>query len=374
MTVPTILIPGISGTKLVNTNTLNFDTIWSSVQSKYESIYDLALKQDSRFEVNHKSIIERSDVEDLSYREIVHVLEHKTNLPIYVFGYDWRKSAVEIAKGMADYIEYLKEKLSVNSFNFIVHSMGGLIFSCYLKNLQGNYDVIDHAVLTACPFEGSVRALVAITIGEGGIQFPLFNSNDEFRKIARTFPSVFEMCPTYKDAVVFDNGSEFELFNPDHWQSNIGDDDMGMFRARLSQLKTFRDKQNPAMLNLRDLPKEVRKKFLIIAGEGEETKKQVKVLPQNPDGRVKNFFNFESINSIGNGDGTVPLESITIYNDVILTLAVKKKWSDIAMHPLILKDGRVQSLITRFLFNKTSEFTNGSPWWSVLDGSIRQIK
>lgn len=375
MTVPTILIPGISGTKLVNTNTLNFDTIWSVVQSKYESIYDLKLKQDSRFEENQNSIIERCDVEDISYREAVFVLERKMNKigPIYIFGYDWRKSAVDNAKRLADYIDYLKQKLSVNSFNFVVHSMGGIVFSCYLKRLQGNYNIIERAVYVACPFEGSVRALVALTTGEGGIQFPLFNSNDKFRKIARTFPSVFEMCPTYKDAVVFENGSEFDLFNPDHWQSNIGDDDIKMFLTRITQLKTFRDKANPGMLNLKELPLEVQRKFLIIAGEGEETKNRVIVQPRSPDRRAKNYFNFDSPNSIG-GDGTVPLESSTIYKDVILTLAVKKKWNNIAMHPLILNDGRVQSLITRFLLNNTSGFSVGSPWWSVLDGSIRQLK
>src|SRR4051812_26014616 len=91
----TILIPGIHGTKLVNSNTLNFDTIWSTIQSKYESIYDLALKQDSRFDVQPTSIIERSDVEDIAYREPVYILEKKTNMPVYIFGYDWRKSSAE---------------------------------------------------------------------------------------------------------------------------------------------------------------------------------------------------------------------------------------------------------------------------------------
>ncbi|HWO98346.1 MAG TPA: alpha/beta hydrolase [Bacillus sp. (in: firmicutes)] len=373
MTIPTILIPGIQGTKLVNSNTLNFDTIWSAVQSKYETIYDLALKQDSRFEVRPKSIIERSDIEDLAYREAVYVLEHKTKMPVYIFGYDWRKSSAETAKRLADYIEYLKEKLSVKTFNFIAHSMGAMVFSCYLKNLQGNYSVIDHAVLAACPFEGSVRALIALAAGEGGFRFPLFNSNDEFRKIARTFPSVYEMCPTYKDAVVFESGPGFDIFNPDHWQSNIGDDDRGMFLNRLSRMKAFRDRKNPAMLNLRELPEEVRKKFLIIAGEGEETKKKVIVQSQSPDGRANNFFNFDSPDANGNGDGAVPLESASIYKDILLTLAVKRKWNNLDMHGLLLNDGRVQTLITRFFLNKTSGNSAGSPWWSILDGSVRQI-
>jgi len=374
LSVPTILIPGIQGTKLVNTNTLDFETIWSTIQSKYKTIYDLTLKQDSRFEVNPRSLIERSDVEDLPYRDVVYVLENKTKMPVYIFGYDWRKSSEETANRLAAYIESLKEKLSVKSFNFITHSMGAIIFSCYLKQLQGNYDVIDHVVLAAPSFKGSVRALIALTVGEGGIKFPLFNSNDEFRKIARTFPSVYESCPTYKDAIVFENGSNFDLFNPNHWQSNIGDDDMGMFLNRIKHIKTFWNQQNPAMLNLRDLPEEVRRKFLIIVGEGEKTKQKVIVQPVSPDGRAKNFFNFDSPDADGDGDGTISLESSAVYKDALLTLAVKKKWSDLAMHALFLNDGRVQTLITRFLLNKTSDNTSGPPWWSVLDGSVRQVK
>lgn len=374
LTIPTILISGIQGTKLVNTNTLDFDTIWSALQSKYETIYDLSLKEDSRFEIKPKSIIERGDVEDLPYREAVYILENKTKMPVYIFGYDWRKSSAETAKRLANYVAYLKEKLSVKTFNFIAHSMGAMVFNCYLKNLQGNYDVIDHAVLAACPFKGSVRALISLTAGERGFKFPLLNSNDEFRKIARTFPSVYEMCPTYKDAVVFENGQDFDIFNPDHWQSNIGDDDKGMFLTRIKQIKTFWDRQNPAMLNLSELPELVRKKFLILTGEGEKTKKKVIVQLQSPDSRAKNFFNFDSPDADGDGDGTLSLESAAIYKDTVLTLALKKKWSDIAMHGLFLNDGRVQTIISRFLLNKTAENSAGPPWWSVLDGSVRQVK
>ncbi|MDR7001131.1 lipase/acyltransferase domain-containing protein [Neobacillus niacini] len=371
--VPTILIPGIQGTKLVNTNSLNFDTIWSAVQSKYETIYDLALKRDSRFEVNPKSIIERSDVEDLAYRQAVHIIEKKTASPVYIFGYDWRKSSEENSKHLETYVKYLKEKLSVKKFNFIAHSLGGMVFCCYLKNLHRNYESIEHAVLAVCPFKGSVRALISLTAGEGGFEFPLFNANDEFRKIARTFPSVYELCPTYKDAIVFEDGSAFDLFNPDDWQSNIGDDDRPMFFERISQLRKFRGLQDPAMLDLEELPDEVKKRLLILAGVGEETKSKVIVEPQSPDGGVKNFFNFDTPHSTGDGDGAIPIESAEIYKQSVITLTVQKKWNQLAMHPLFLNDGRVQTLITRFFLDNNSLNANGNPWWCVIDGSVNRL-
>jgi hypothetical protein len=374
LAAPIILIPGIQGTKLINTNTLDFDTIWSVVQSRYETIYDLLLKQDSRFEANPRSLIERGDVEDAAYREIVHVFERKTKMPVYIFGYDWRKSSIENGKRLAAYVDYLKEKLSVTKFNFIAHSMGGMVFSCFLNELQGNYDSIDHGVFAVSPFKGSVSALIALIMGEGGIKFPLFNSNDEFRKIARTFPSVFEMCPTFPNAVLFENGQEVDLFNPDQWQSNVGDDDKAMFLDRVGQMKAFWDPQHPAMLNLKTLPDVVRKRFLILTGHGVDTLNQVIVEPFSPDGRANNFFKFDAPNAIGGGDGTVPEESANVYKDIILTLAVKKKWTDLSLHALFLNDGRVQTLITRFLLNKTTDLAAGAPGWGVIDNSVTQIK
>ncbi|MDR4947260.1 lipase/acyltransferase domain-containing protein [Neobacillus cucumis] len=373
MSIPTILIPGIQGTKLLNTNTLNFDTIWSMVQSRYETIYDLLLKQDSRFEVNPKSIIERGDVEDVAYREIVHELERKTKQPVYIFGYDWRQSSLDTAKRLANFVEYLKEKLSVKKFNFIAHSMGGVVLSSYLKLLQGNYDSLEHVIFAVTPFRGTFHALISLTMGEGGIRFPMFNSSDEFRKIARTFPSVFELCPTYQKAIIFEDGAIFDVFNPDHWQSNIGDDDREMFLSRINHMKAFWDRQNPAMLDLRDLPLEVRKRFLILMGMGVKTKNKVIVQPESPDGRVKNFFNFDSLDSEGDGDGAVPFESASIYKNDILTLGIKKKRTDISFHALFLNDGRIQTTITRFLLNQTSEHSNGSPWWTVIDDSVTRI-
>lgn len=365
MKVPTIIIPGIKGTTLVNINTLDFNTIWSGIQSKFESIYDLTLQQDTRFEAEQGAIIERSDVEDLAYREAVVIINRKTESPMYIFGYDWRKSCAENGKRLKEYVNYLKEKLKIDQFNFLTHSMGGMVFSCYLKKLSGNYNVIKHAILTVCPFEGSIDALIGLIVGEGGINFPLFNSNDEFRKIARTFPSVYELFPVYPGAITFAAGNPFDLYNPDHWQSNVSAEQI--FRDRLSQLKIFRE-TNPAMLKLNELPGEVREKFLIIIGEGEGTKNKVVIQPQDPKGRVKNFFDFDQPET-NNGDGTVPFESSTIYKKEISTIAVKSKWTNRATHGFFLNDGRVQTVINRFIKDDTQPLD----WWSDIGDSVRKV-
>lgn len=369
MTAPTILIPGIKGTTLINTNSLSFDTIWSGIQCRFETVLDLELTDDARFETAPGVIIERGDVEDLAYKESVLILERKIKSPVFIFGYDWRKSCAENGKRLKTFVEYLGEKLSIGRFNFLTHSMGGMVFWCFVKDLDGNFDTIDHAVITVCPFLGSVGALIGLLVGEGGSRFPFFNSNDEFRKIARSFPSVYELCPVYPGAVTFFSGNpeqnSFDIFNPTHWQSNIAD--LPIFRKRLEALRHFRDPQNPAMFPLSELPCEVRERFLVLAAEGEETRIWVVVYPENPSGKVRNFFDFNQPQ--GDGDGTVPLDSSTFYKDHILTLSIQSRWTDRATHAFFLNDGRVQSIISRFLRDDTAH----PKWWSDIGGTVRRV-
>lgn len=366
---PTIFIPGIKGTTLVNTNTLDFDTIWSGIQCKVETILDLELCENTRFELSPKVIIERGDIEDLAYREAVIILERKIRSPVFIFGYDWRKSCAENGRRLHAFVDYLQEKLSISSFNFLTHSMGGMVFSCYLKELRGDYGVIDRAIITVCPFLGAVGALIGLLVGEGGSRFPFFNSRDEFRKIARSFPSVYELCPVYPNAVTFCNqyldGKTFDIFNPAHWQSNITD--QSLFRARLAHFKYFRNPADPAMLPLSELPDDVKKRTLIMAGQGEETKTWVVVYAGDPSNRVRNYFDFNQPGR--DGDGTVPLESSTAYKECIITLSVQSKWFDKATHAFFLNDGRVQSIISRFLRGDTAH----PLWWSDIGGTVRRL-
>lgn len=372
METPIILVPGIKGTTLVNINTLNFDTIYSGVQSVYETIADLELREDALFETSPRAIIERGDVEDLAYREIVSQLSRKTPCPVYIFGYDWRKSCHVNGRKLKRFVEYLKAKLGAEQFHFVTHSMGGVVFGCFLKELRGQYALVNKAVLTVCPFLGSIHALISLIVGEGGIKFPLFNSNDEFRKIARTFPSVYELIPMYQDAVVCESKQPFDLYNRKQWQSNIADD--SMFQRRLQELREFRNPANPAAMDLRQLPEDVRQRMLIVAGRNERTKVQVTVNDQTSHNRVTNFFDFDNNSddgeaSYGDGDGTVPFQSAIAYKGDIVTLAVRSKWTDGATHGFFLNDGRVQTIIKRFL-NAETEFPE---WWNDISGSVTRV-
>jgi hypothetical protein len=220
-----------------------------------------------------------------------------------------------------------------------------------------------------CPFKGAVNTLVGLIKGEGGIKFPFFNSNDEFRKIARTFPAVYELCPTYKAAVTFDPqhplaGQQFDVTDPKQWQLNVST--TPMFQKRLDGLKAFL-RGNPGPVNLARLNKEIRERLLIVVGSGEKTKTSVIIKKEDPNHRIKNFFDFDQDEK--DGDGTVPFISATHYKNGVLTLSVKSKWYDKATHGFFLNDGRVQSIIRRFFANDTAN----PKWYSDIGDTVRVV-
>src|SRR5262249_8005949 len=146
-------------------------------------------------------------------------------------GYDWRLSNVVNGKRLLDFTQYLRGKLSAakikfEGFRFLTHSMGGLLFCCYLNELKNKYDDIDKAVISAPPFRGSPYALVHMIKGDGGMKSFLnsvFGRNEDIRKVVRTYPSIFELLPWYDQSLIYEDGQPVDLTQYNQWQSNVGD-------------------------------------------------------------------------------------------------------------------------------------------------------
>ncbi|MGB3074863.1 MAG: hypothetical protein WBB36_06060 [Chitinophagales bacterium] len=371
---PIILIPGIQATALVNANTFDFSSVWNAFDSIGTALFTKVtgpyiserLQFDPLYDENAGSLIERNHMAHLPYERTVinlatKLLEYGDKSPIYLFGYDWRLSCVQNGKRLYDFTQYLKQKLSANksdpceSFRFLTHSMGGLVFSCYLSELKGKYADIDKAVIAAPPFRGSPYALVHMIKGDGGAKSFLnsvFGRNEDIRKVVRTYPSVFELLPWYNDSVVYeDNLKNIELTQFNQWQSNIGDDIPELFKARLKDLGDFRRNK---MFQLYNLPEELRTRMIILAGSGDDTVTQLKV--KREEGKISNFVIIDDKRSvkIAQGDGTVPLPSSTIFKDSVKTLIVFKKGAfaeptdSLDYHGLFLRDSRVQNILLRF--------------------------
>ena len=386
---PSILIPGIQGTKLFNTNEKDFNVVWSGLKKNFSNIQKLALKKDGTSDKEIEIVIERADVENLAYSEIINYLRG-LGYRVYIFGYDWRKSNLQSAQRLHTFIEKLKDKLgNVDSFNFVTHSMGALVLSSYFKSLTEEKikKVVDKVIFTVPPFLGSAEATFNLVIGKSR----LFNSSDDFRKIARTFPSIYELLPVYHGAYTFNDTTRQSSLNyydfSSYWQQITNPDrkdtieKQDLISHRLQFLGAVRN-QSDFIFNFNNLKdKDLISRFLVLAGIGEDTQTTIGI--KNKWKHYNNLFDFNTQKK--DGDGTVPHESAIAFKDTILTLSVKSKkietWANSFFilkdwHAFFLNNGRVQNVITRFFNPKNDSITiahkNKLDWYqSIADDSIK---
>ncbi len=376
-----IFIPGIKGTKLVETNRPTHDVLWSGIQSNFETIEHLELTQPFKnqfYDERLESLIKAGEIETLAYGEFLRDL--KTDKPVYIFNYDWRHSAQVNGEGLHNFINYLINKSRANKklkelnkpfrrFDFITHSLGNAPLRSYINEFDPNFERINKIVFTVPPFLGSIDIAEVTLIGEGF--FP--NVKGKIRKLIRTFPGALELLPIYKGASRFSTGGQHNFFNYGHWQSNIilpqeSDSDKHRiaekFKITLAiAKKTVKDN----IFDLSTLEKSLRDRVLIICRDGYETYQSMRVY-KDKENSPKNFFDFENACRNNNGDGKVPHVSSCHYHESINTLMVMDAWRYLDYsHGFVLKDERVQKLVNRFLFPK-EKFKH-----EVHGGSVKKV-
>jgi len=384
-----IFIPGIKGTKLVNTNRVNFDTIWSGLQSNFETIQDLELTSafnQEYYDESIRAIIRPGEIEELAYDEFINDL--RTDKPIFIFNYDWRLSASENGERLANYVTYLVDKSkasasyrgSFKKFDFITHSLGNFILRNYLK--REGFAKVNKIVFTVPPFLGSIDITSALLIGEGW--FP--NVKAKIRKLIRTFPGALELLPTYPKAGSFDSGSANHSFlNFKHWQGNvIAPDNNVAAKFKSALLKAQKTVRNE-LLDLSTLDPVEQKRILVICRTGYKTFQSIRIT-RSATNEPTNYYDFENATRTDDGDGRVPNISSCHYYESVLTLVIKDAflYKDYS-HGFILKDERVQKLVNRFLFGDTrfnyripgrsikkvnglnpNVDSNGLPYWQIV--------
>ena len=377
----TIFIPGIKGTKLVETNLSSWDTIWSGVQSNFETIEDLELTaayKNRFYEESPHSIIRPGEIEELAYAEFLGDL--RTEAPVYIFNYDWRFSASENGERLADFIDYLinkskargeafkkmfpKAHTPISSFNFITHSLGNFILRNYLHN--HGFAKVNRIVFTVPPFRGSLDILSSAVVGEGW--FPGVRA--KIRKLIRVMPGALELLPSYDGATRHESKPKHTLFTFDHWQGNIVDRKGRIKNKMKKALSLAKDVVENQLCDLSKLGEEERSRILIIARGGYDTWQSIPVLQRSPDG-VRNFVQFDDGLRTKDGDGRVPHVSSCCYWDKVSTVVIEDAfWFADYSHAFVLKDERVQKLVNRFLYPQPNrkKFT-----WKIPGGSIGQV-
>ena len=114
--------------------------------------------------------------------------------PVYLFSYDWRKSNVDSAEKLGEFIDKITDGGKVK-VDLIAHSMGGIISAIYLKD---NDDKVDKYLSFGTPYEGAptthhyvANSILVNEFVDGAIK--AFTGLDP--KVVSSFTAMVELFP-----------------------------------------------------------------------------------------------------------------------------------------------------------------------------------
>lgn len=352
-----VFIPGIKGSELVDRYPLDWPRRWS-----VEDMVVGDLIEDPRDFMLTEGVFDAVDGHWMRPGRLIHypyarmvskLRAWKQPEPVYTFSYDWRKplewSAARLVRAMDIMVGRERAAGRSPELRFVTHSMGGLLLrsALGLRNRRRPFAGIGRIVFIAPPFRGALGAPYALVVGE---RDGWFGTDEDYRAIARTFPSVYQMTPSWPAAAVGSQGDALDLFNAANWQANVRDS--GHFSARfLADAEAFvRGRRarwggtsRAPMLPDATLARHA-DKLLVLCGAGISTPLQLPVHTDNE--RNPNWFDFASMQFTTAGDSRVPFASAAVRG---VTLAA---FVGAGEHAELCRDERVTNLTSLWLEGK----------------------
>lgn len=258
---PVILIPGTLGSRLYNNE--NGEIAWGSFSATISDLRDeLDLPIDRhRLSLNRDNlrayrVLDRAEVflkegsgevsfyaelidhlsQTLGYRPAYGERFHRGH-DLFVFFYDWRRSNVEAAVQLREFIENIRRDMRVpdQKFTFLSVSNGGMIARYYLR--YGGHDVVsghtpgdalnptweglndcDRLICMGTPHSGTIDALHLIHDGYA----PNVLARRYPPSTIFSFPAAFELMPEPGEPVFVGEGGQslnVDLWDPETWET-----------------------------------------------------------------------------------------------------------------------------------------------------------
>jgi pimeloyl-ACP methyl ester carboxylesterase len=410
---PVIVIPGITGSSLVDDYPLKADEIWTMVFNKeYERI---ALHPDDlRYEAEEPARVRAAQLFPV-YDDLIRALRHELTpradrpTPVFAFPYDWRMDVRTTAGKLAAFVDevlartrLLKHYAEADDLkvDLVGHSMGGLVICEYMSQL-GKRSNVGKVATIGTPFHGSIEAIVKITTGMSLLTGP--EPKEREREAARVTPSLYQLFPSYAGATIDGDGNEVDIFDCDNMQSSIVDSLTEFVRLySVSKSNKRKDRAVEILEDMLDRSKRHRRNieklklsgtgirqsdWLAVVGVGEKTRIQLTVQQSRrgpwfviDENQFINEFGPGNAKSKRTGDGTVPLAGalppfLPVNRVVCLTdkdldmLEIRDKLLvDVGgFHGLLPRVNLVQRLVTRHL----NSSYRGKVWGRRVPGSPR---
>jgi pimeloyl-ACP methyl ester carboxylesterase len=210
---PVVFVPGLMGSELW----LGSERLWPNPKLLLSNVEALSLPGDPRIEARgivNDVVIVPNLIQLRQYSGLgdylVSRLGYTRGKDLLEFGYDWRHDVRLAAQRLAEAVDRWQVQAPIT---IIAHSLGTLVTRYYVERLGGKR-LVERIILMGGPHYGTPGGLSAILSGPGMLPFGM--GAERMRGVLTTFPSAYQILPTYPCAVD-QTGNHIDLLEEDWW-------------------------------------------------------------------------------------------------------------------------------------------------------------
>lgn len=210
---PVVFVPGLMGSELW----LGNEKVWPNVRLLFTQPELFLLPEKVHLEprgIVGEVVLVPKLVEQEQYSRAGDFLEealgYERGRDLLEFAYDWRQDVRQSAQRLAETIDAWPVEPPIT---IIAHSLGTLVSRYYIERLGGKHKV-GRVLLIGGPHQGTPRIATDLIQGVGLLPFGLFG--DRLLDVIKTFPSVYQILPTYPCAIDQDD-QPIDLLADERW-------------------------------------------------------------------------------------------------------------------------------------------------------------
>jgi pSer/pThr/pTyr-binding forkhead associated (FHA) protein len=210
---PVVIVPGLMGSQLWRGS----ERVWPNVKYLFSRPDSFRLPEFEPLEARGlvgEVVIVPNLIKQEQYNRLGDYLEdsldYEREKDLMEFAYDWRQDVRESSKKLAEAVDNWHASPPIT---IIAHSLGCLVSRYYIECLGGK-DKVGRVVLLGGPHAGVPHAIASLHTGPDLLPFGLLG--ERLREVLITFPSMYQLLPTYA-CVIDQDGKYINLLENEFW-------------------------------------------------------------------------------------------------------------------------------------------------------------
>jgi pimeloyl-ACP methyl ester carboxylesterase len=213
---PVVFLPGLMGSELWQGDEMLWPQMRRFLREPEILQYSPGSDLDPR-RVVHQVIVVPNLVKLDQYSRmvdfLVEELGYTSGLDLLEFSYDWRQDLRVTARELREAIGRWREEHGHGPVSILAHSLGCMVSRYYVERLGGRNEV-ERLVLMGGPLYGVPKIVLPLLLGRGLLPFGLLG--DRIRAVVASFPSMYQILPTYP-CVTDADGQAIDLYTDPGW-------------------------------------------------------------------------------------------------------------------------------------------------------------